>query len=284
MSDPALLPELVAQLSETRCLYEAVHSHLARWQALATIERGIAEYNGLIAREEAEFKALRQRRELLDEEHERLRSGGRPQPEPFIPTSRPDTQGGWYLSGVASRGGTPGSASSGAARMGKIAMKDMRHGLKVFVHRFAYDLGLSDGLIKAINRIADSPEHSLGEALAMLEWRVFEQPAHSNEGPQRHLERLRSWATALDDYDLRLQEQIAQREIRYQRVLAIWERWYASGGYDGASQSDAGRRDWEEFVESSRAAKRARNARLKEDIRQLEREVEGLKPQHQDNG
>jgi hypothetical protein len=120
-----------------------------------------------------------------------------------------------------------------------------------------------------INQIADAPDRLLGEAMSLLPWTVFENPAHTGESQEDHLARLTLWGEALNEYRERLQGEIEILELRFHRWLGIWEQWRESGWGSAEGPGPAERQRWDAFLEASRQDLRRRMAVLNDEITRL---------------
>ena len=143
-----------------------------------------------------------------------------------------------------------------------------RRTLKKLVSRWQFAWSLTPEVVAQVNSIADDASRPLGEALSLLEWRLYESSI-PGETPERHVARIQEWRDVLASYVDHLRADIATTETRYRNVLAIWERW------SSAQASDDGRAEWEEFIAATREQKAREIAALSAEVAAL-REALGL--------
>ena len=128
---------------------------------------------------------------------------------------------------------------------------------------------MEPGVQAQINQIADSPDRPLGEALSLLPWTVFENPAHRGESSEDHLARLTQWGEALREYSERLQGEIETLELQYHRWLGIWEQWCACGWNTTEGPDAVQRERWDDFLEAGRQDLRRKMAEVQREIARL---------------
>lgn len=151
----------------------------------------------------------------------------------------------------------------------------LRRELKKLVGRRYYDWGLGIDKLKQINCIADDVKRPLGEALVLLDWKLFEGLVHPGESGQKHLERLVQWGEALTEYRDKLAGEIDTQETRWSRLMGIWKQWRplneARQALSKAQQSlDKAKSDWEAFIDKTRKTKQDEIAKLEQKIVDLE--------------
>jgi hypothetical protein len=134
-----------------------------------------------------------------------------------------------------------------------------RRKLKKLVSRWQFTWSLDQAVVAQVNSIADDADRPLGEALALLEWRLYETPI-PGESSGDHIARVGEWRDVLAAYAQHLRADIDTAETRYRNVLAIWERW------SNARASDDGRLEWDRFIEATRAQKRNERDNLRAEV------------------
>jgi hypothetical protein len=133
--------------------------------------------------------------------------------------------------------------------------------LQKIIMRWGYVLKLSGETRGRINRIASDPLRPLGEALALLEWSVFQNRIGS-EKDEEHLARLISWGDALAEYRERLVGEIDMLKIKYRLLMPILEAW-------SQRDTESGRENWDKQIAETNAAKKTEVERLRNEIARL---------------
>jgi len=133
--------------------------------------------------------------------------------------------------------------------------------LKKLVMRWGYFWKLTGDTRGHINRIADDPSRPLGEALALLKWETFKNPAGS-ETDETHLARITSWGSALMEYRDRLLDDIDMLKTRYRLVMPILDAWIDR-------DTVSGRESWDKQIAETNAAKEKEVERLRHEIARL---------------
>ncbi|MEP6690475.1 MAG: hypothetical protein ABJD07_04925 [Gemmatimonadaceae bacterium] len=255
MTPDAVATDLPQELAATRAVFDELGRLKAQLTALRTVEDARIAYEALLERETHAIATLRSERdELTIKQRERRLAGARPE------TVAPPRRAG--RTGVP----TPQVEQRPAARRRRAQSAD-RLNLKKLVSRWQYVWALDAIVLAQVNSIADDAERPLGEALALLDWRLYETPV-AGELDDEHAARVRDWRHVLAVYAEHLQSEISTVETRYRTVLAIWERW------TNARASDAGRVEWERFIEATRAQKRSEAEALSGELAMLRRALE----------
>jgi hypothetical protein len=255
MTQDAIATDLARSLAEARPLYDELAGLQARAAALRTVEDARLAYDALLQDETRAIADVRRDRDTLALEQRRRRltitRDGPVAPPPPRPERRPAAA-------------TPGDAAP-ADPPPRLQAPDRRK-LKKLVSRWQFAWSLDPGIIAQVNSIADDADRPLGEALALLEWRLYETPipGESNDG---HAARVREWRDILAAYADHLRAEIDTAETQYRSLLAIWERW------SNARASDDGRTEWNRFIDATRAQKRNELATLTAEVTTLREEL-----------
>ena len=257
MTSGTLEEDLARSLAEARPVYDDLARLKARAASLRTVEDARIAYDALLERETREIVAAGRDRDALiaEQRRRRVRSTNADMVAPPPPrlerrpaaSARPDE--------------TP------AERPARRQTADRRT-LKKLVSRWQGAWFLDADLVAQVNSIANDADRPLGEALALLEWRLYESPI-PGELAEAHAARVREWRDVLAAYADHLRANIATTETRYRNILAIWERWL------NAQASDDGRAEWERFIAATRAQKASELAALTAEVAAL-REALGL--------
>jgi hypothetical protein len=250
-----LPPTVAACLTETRPLYEDIQSLRRRRDELATVDQARAAFEELLADESRALQECQRRRGELElalrrwAVEDELPAEGEEGPA-VVPEPTPR------------RSAEPRPVRTGPPAAPPPA-RPSRQRLKRLVNRWAFAWHLDGPLLGEVNRIVDDAARSLGEALALLEWAVYERPTSPQEGEAGHRARLLEWAAALREYREQLASEVGMLENRYRGYLGIWELWRRRG------EGDAAAARWQAFVAEKRRLLRA-------DIEKARRVVEEL--------
>jgi hypothetical protein len=258
MTGGAVEVDLVRSLADTRVVYDELARLQARAVALKTVDDARIAYDALLDRETREIADLRRDRDaLLDEQRrQRVRTARVEAAAPPPPR-------------VAARPTAPVPVPNDVApaRPPRLQSPDRRT-LKKLVSRWQFAWSLTPEVVAQVNSIADDAGRPLGEALALLEWRLYESRI-PGESPENHAARIHEWRDVLATYLEHLRAEIATTETRYRNVLAIWERW------SNAQAGEDGRAEWDRFIEATRAQKAFEIGALSAEVAAL-REALGL--------
>lgn len=258
MTGGAVEVDLARALEETRVVYDELAHLQARAQALRTVDDARIAYDALLDHETREIADLRRERDaLLDEQRRRFVRSAQVEP-----TAPPPPR-----AAARPAAGTAVPNDPAPERPPRLQTADRRT-LKKLVSRWQFAWSLTPEVVAQVNSIADDASRPLGEALSLLEWRLYESSI-PGETPERHVARIQEWRDVLASYVDHLRADIATTETRYRNVLAIWERW------SSAQASDDGRAEWEEFIAATREQKAREIAALSAEVAAL-REALGL--------
>jgi len=258
MTGGAVEVDLARLLAETRVVYDDLATLQARALALRTVDDARMAYDALLDRETREIADRKRDRDALLDEQRRRRVRSAQVEATAPPPQRASGR-------TASAAGLPTEAAP--ERPPRLQTADRRT-LKKLVSRWQFAWSLAPEVVAQVNSIADDAARPLGEALALLEWRLYESRI-PGESPEHHVARMKEWGDVLATYLDHLRAEIATTETRYRNVLAIWERW------SNAQLSDTGRAQWDRFIEASRAQKANEIEALSAEVAAL-REALGL--------
>jgi hypothetical protein len=272
MSDHAKLSTL---LSEIRPVYQDVQRLRTTWEELREVERAVAEYLRLLAAEERRLADLAQRKDQLAAYLDRLRLlDGNDEEEisfPAVGQSSPSRRtAGWRV--IQARPGGPERRSPDRTRL-----TTQRRRLKQLVNRWAPAWDLATVVLAEINRVAEDDQRPLGEAIALLDWRIFEDPSLSGATEQAHLGRLAEWGAALTEYRDQLRTELHDLERRqddferrHDNPRLIWELWRRR------DHDEQGRLGWQHRIDEGRQARRQEIRLLEADVTALHLEIARL--------
>jgi len=137
---------------------------------------------------------------------------------------------------------------------------------KELVERWYGYWRLPRAVLSQINRIADDLDGSPGEALMLLDEKLYNTPALPEETEEEQLERLTEWHEMLIDYRDQLMGKIDSEEIHYGSLLSIWQSWCAR------DENDA----WETLIANSIQDVESEIGQIEREIAELEIEIAGL--------
>jgi hypothetical protein len=244
--------DLRRRLAALRPDYDATRTAAARRDELATVEEARAAYEGLLTAESALVADLRRRRDELEREWERRSRPADPDDElgPVEPAWDPQARP-WKATSAPPE---PPRVEGGGPD------PEARYRLGLLVNQFQYAWNLGDALVGRVNQVVADPDRPLGEALALLPWTAFEEPADDDEAG--HLARLTGWGEALAEYRRRLDADNDMLETRYRGWLGIWELWRGREGDGGKA--------WDTFLAQKKRALGEEAGRLREAVAGLE--------------
>jgi hypothetical protein len=250
-------------LAELRPVYDRVRELRGEWARLQTAEQAGAEFDRLLAEPKARLEALgRRRQELARELEARLgpvEPGGEvlPPPGPILPMPP-------KLRQRRDAARLPGPPDPRPPQPGQEGRKRLRE----LANRYWKRWGLEHPVLGEINQITDDASRSLGEALALLDWGVYERRAGAREKTDEdHLARLREWGEELRAYHARLTGQLNTFKSQHHGLLGIWELWSVR------ERSPEDRAAWEAFVGQARQALQEEMERVRQAVTELERRL-----------
>jgi hypothetical protein len=256
MTSESVAGEVSANVAATRAVFEELGRLKLRLADLKTAEDARLAHEAALSAENRAIVALQRDVDALTAEQRRRRLTGRVvtvAPPPSVARqARPRVVN---VQPVATPVERPPAAPTADRRK-----------LKKIVNRWQFQWKLDSAVLAQVNGIADDPARPLGEALALLDWRVLASPL-PNESGEAHASRLDEWRGALEGYADHLRSEIDTVETRYRGVLAIWERWRK------ARESNEGLAEWNLFIEKSRGQKQSEITRLRGEVDRLRGEL-----------
>ncbi|MUG95773.1 hypothetical protein F7734_26820 [Scytonema sp. UIC 10036] len=258
LSDGAWLDEIYPIYAEIQSLKDELESSL-------TIEQVRNEYSKLIAEEDSKLDSLTVQKRKLEVEI-RLPNTVRQNPIPIKPLPKqPDKKSLQKLPSTSTV--TPTDKEKSERKKSGTEARDK---LKKLVNRF-YRFKLDASVLGQINRIADDVDRPLGEALALLDWSIFENYACTSAGDSSKLNLLNEWAKELQEYCSYLSGEVDLQKFRYRDYLGIWELWR------NREKSPEHLQEWQTFIAETKQAKQDAIAKLKQEILELEAKIAQLK-------
>jgi len=258
MSSTAIAPGVAAAIASTQSLCEGVRALNRRWADLKTVDDARLAYKAALATEDRAFEVLERDRTALELEQRRRRlavtNAGRPAPPPPQPPPARTSRVAQPMRSEASPVERPAPPSAD------------RRKLKKMFNRWQFTWEINPSIVAQINSIADNADRPLGEALALLDLRVFEI-AIPNESDAERLARLEEWKGSLDAYADHVRVEIQRLENQHASVIAIWERWRRA-------RTDAtGLADWNLFIDKARAERQKRASDLSAEVQRMRTEL-----------
>jgi hypothetical protein len=258
MSTTAISTDVAAAIASTRAIYQEVDALNKRWLDLKAADDARLAYKAALAAEDKELEALERDKTALDTERRRRRIVGktderRPPPPPSALTR-------------VNRAPTSARTETSAAERPAPPPTADRRRLKKTLNRFQFTWEINPAVVAQINSIADNAERPIGEALALLDPRVFELSIPGESDIDR-VARLGEWKGALDGYADHLRAEIQKLENQYASVLGIWDLWRK------ARVDAVGQDNWNQFIDKTRAEKRHRIDVMSATVRDLREEL-----------
>lgn len=250
-----------AWLDEIYPIYAEIQSLKHELESSLTIEQARNEYGKLIAEEDSELDSLTAQKRKLEQQERILDIPIPPKPPIKPPPKPPDKKD--------SQKSLPTSTDKNKSSQKKPAT-EARDKLKKLVNRF-YRFKLDASVLGQINRIADDVDRPLGEALALLDWSIFENYAHTSAGDTSKLYLLNEWGKELQEYRNYLFSVVDMQKGRYKGSEGIWERWC------NREKSPEHLQEWQTFIAATKQAKQDAIAELKREILTLEANIAKIK-------
>jgi hypothetical protein len=247
-------------LDRLRAVYDAVQDLRRRSAEVRTVEQAVRAYEEQLAAATAAVAELRRRCDALEREWlQRSTPTTSDETDPLPPPLGTDAP----TAGPRSAG-TP-KAPPREPRSAVTSRARLHLGRLVMQYRYAW--GLEAVLLGQVSRIVANEDRPLGEAVALLPWRVFAERGRDTEAA--YAERLTDWQAALDEYRVRLETEIDILETRFRGSWEIWRLWRARES--GAE----GRQQWDTFIADSLRAQGEKAAELRRQIQDLEVRLRG---------
>ena len=251
-------------LEEIEPVYAEIQELKNQLIQLNHLEKARTEYEQLFTNEDNLLASLENKRRRLDIDFRSLTTLKR-EIKPIIPL--PKSQKLWQKNEQTIEF-LPHDTNSNKPTDKKIEV-DIRENFKRQIQRF-YGSKLGESLGE-INRIADDISRPLGEALALLDWNIFQDYAIKNANNTSKLEVLKEWGQELQEYSKQLSYDVKMQQDRFHPYLNICELWQKR------QESTESKQNWEMFIEKTRQAKQTQIDIKEEEIRQLEEKIAQIK-------
>ena len=155
---------------------------------------------------------------------------------------------------------------------------EARNKFKRFLSR-NYQYKLEPGVLGQINCIADDVDRPLGEALALLDWSIFEDyAARTDANDTSGLEQLNELGKELQEYRKQLSGKVDMLELSFRDWFGIWEKWRSRE--ESPEQSQV----WETFIAETQRAMQDEAVKLQDEILQLEEKIAQIKTTRNQTG
>ncbi|GAA6617734.1 hypothetical protein [Scytonema sp. NUACC26] len=252
-----------AWLDEIHPIYVKIQSLTHELESYLTIEQARDEYNKSIAEEDSQLATLAAQKSKLEAEV-RILNTSRLKHKPIQPLKLDKSDQSKLQQPVII---TPKPKDKSSQKKPGTEARDK---LKKLVNRF-YRFKLDASVLGQINRIADDVDRPLGEALALLDWSIFENYARTSAGDPSKLDMLKEWAKELQEYCSYLSGEVDLQKFRYRDYLGIWELWR------NREKSPEHLQEWQTFIAETKQAKQDAIAKLKQEILELEVKIAQIK-------
>lgn len=259
------LTPLQTLLADIHPIYLTIQITRAEWDDLQSVEQALADHDSLIAVEQAQLDALKEQRSNLLREKQRLERQQRRQPSSFGSGSPFGST--LQRTRIGAREDDK-SEPPPAAAQAPADSSALRQRLKKMVGQLRHLWQLDGEIVGRINRIADDASRPLGEALALLDWRLYENEIFPGEETAAHLKRLELWQPELAHYLRFLEGEVSARRNRDRNVIPIWEQW---------RRRERDPHEWESFIADKRQALREEQEALRREIAGLQEEIADLR-------
>jgi hypothetical protein len=253
-----------------RPVYLQVRQLRQDWRDLQTIEQAKAEYELSVAAEAGQLRIMKEKRNELEQQRQTLEE------DPFRPTQA--------ISQTSTRTGSqapweppiPRPAPHPPHCPSRAEHRRARTRLKMLVNRWVHFWELDNSIQAEINQIADDEDRPLGEALSLLDWSLFEDPAYAHETSEKHLKRLNEWGELLNEYHTRLAAEMETLRTRFRNWLPIWERWRECRQHQKCAQNPDDAARWNVLIDETRRSLRREIDCLRQEIAELEQQIARL--------
>jgi hypothetical protein len=241
-----------ARLEALRPVYDAVRDLQGRRDELQSVAQARAACEALLAGESAARDELRRRKEELQDAVRRATDPRREEgPAP------------WEFNAAAHTPWQPPPRRVAPPRPPRPPIGQwVRDQLRVLVNAHQFAWKLDPGLLGRINRIADSTDRPLGEALALLPWEAFAAPGFGGESA--HRTRLAEWREALEQYLAALEADVEFLEQQTEGWAGIARLWRERDR--GPDEQDR----WKTYLDERRRGLRDEADALRRDCAELE--------------
>jgi hypothetical protein len=249
-------------LEEIYPVYTEIQVLKKRLEEIQTVELARAEYNKRIDEEETKLQSLEKQKRQLEVE-QRILTTRRAESRPNI--ILPKEKNNNLPQKPQENGGK--SVPKRDETTKKKLRAEARNKFKRFLSRH-YQYKLETSVLGQINCIADDVDRPLGEALALLDWSIFEDYADRTDASDASgLEQLNELGKELQQYRKQLSGKVDMLELSFRDWLGIWEKWRSREESPEHSQA------WETFIAETKRAKQAEATKLQHDISQLEEKI-----------
>ena len=255
-------------LQEIYPVYTEIQALKQRLESLETVELARTEYNQLLAEEETKLKYLEEQKSNLEVEHRILTT-----PKTI---SKPNSKIPFKNKILEKILPITTSIKLDETNNKKLTL-EARKKFKRFLSRY-YQYKIEPKVLGQINCIADDVDSPFGEALALLDWSIFEDYARRNAGNTSGLEQLNQLGKELQEYRQQLSGKLDMIELRERDWLGIWQKWRSR------QQSPENLQVWERFIAETRRVKQTEADKLKGDILHLEEKIAQIKATRNSSG
>lgn len=253
-------------LEEIYPVYTDIKVLKKRLEEIQTVELARAEYNKRIDEEETKLQSLENQKRQLGEEQRILTTRTVEQRR----NTRLHKEKNKNLPQKPQGSGIKTSTNHDETTKNKLRA-EARNKFKRFLSRH-YQYKLETSVLGQINCIADDVDRPLGEALALLDWSIFEDYADRTDASDASgLEQLNELGKELQEYRKQLSGKVDMLELSFRDWLGIWEKWRSREESPEHSQA------WETFIAETQRAKQAEATKLQNDIFQLEEKIAEIK-------
>ncbi|MEH2093405.1 hypothetical protein [Nostoc sp.] len=246
-------------LEEIYLVYREIQVLKKRLEEIQTVELARAEYEKCIGEEETKLRSLKEQKLNLQVEQRLLTTD--------TSESKPNINLPKHKSNNLIRK-KPESEIKVLAKCDETTKNKLRAKARNKFKRFLsrnYQYKLETSVLGQINCIADDVDRPLGEALALLDWSIFEDYANRTDASDTSgLEQLNELGNELQEYRKQLSGKVDMLELSFRDWLGIWEKWRSREQSPEQSQA------WETFIAKTQRAKQDEAAKLQDDILQLE--------------
>ena len=259
-------------LKEIYPVYTEIQALKRRLESLQTVELARTEYNKRIAEEETKLKSLEEQQDKLIVE-QRILTTTKTEPIPNIKYPQTTDKNQPEIKRIPSISNHSKADKTNKEKIKAEAIKKFQR----FLSRY-YQYKIETNVLGQINCIAEDIDIPFGEALALLDWSIFEDYARRNAGNAFGLEQLNQLGEELQEYRKQLSGKVDMMELRERDWLGIWEKWRSR------ERSTENLQAWETFIAATRWAKQAEADKLKDDILQLEEKIAQIKATRNSSG
>lgn len=257
---------VITWLEEIYPVYTEITKLKKRLEEIQTVELARAEYNKRIDEQETKLQSLENQKRQLEVEL-RILTTRKAEPGRNIRLHKEKSKN---LPQKPQGSGIETSTNHDETTKKKLRA-EARNKFKRFLSRY-YQCKLETSVLGQINCIADDVDRPLGEALALLDWSIFEDYADRTDASDvSGLEQLKELGKELQDYCKQLSGKVDMLELSFRDWLGIWEKWRSH------ERSTEDSQPWETFIAETQRAKQAEATKLQNDIFQLEEKIAQIK-------